>query len=75
MAKKRAAKSRAWNKGIELGQKDAFTPDQVKRIRNVLAQMNRTSAPLNSALGHRRRSRGLEPPALTYAPPRYADLP
>jgi site-specific recombinase XerD len=38
MAKKRAAKSRAWNKGIELGQKDAFTPDQVKRIRNVLAR-------------------------------------
>jgi hypothetical protein len=26
MAKKRAAKWRAWNKGIELGQKDAFTP-------------------------------------------------
>jgi site-specific recombinase XerD len=38
MAKKRIAKSRAWNKGIELGQKDAFTPDQVKRIRNVLAR-------------------------------------
>jgi site-specific recombinase XerD len=38
MAKKRAAKSRAWNKGIELGQKDAFTPDQVKRIRNALAR-------------------------------------
>ena len=32
MAKKRAGKSRAWNKGIELGQKDAFTSDQVKRI-------------------------------------------
>ena len=38
MAKKRAAKWRPWNKGIELGQKDAFTPDQVKRIRNVLAR-------------------------------------
>jgi integrase len=38
MTKKRAAKPRAWNKGIELGQKDAFTPDQVKRIRNVLAR-------------------------------------
>jgi integrase len=38
MAKKRAAKRRAWNKGIELGQKDAFTPDQVKQIRQVLAR-------------------------------------
>ena len=38
MAKKRAAKRRAWNKGIELGQKDAFTPDQAKRIRQVLAR-------------------------------------
>jgi site-specific recombinase XerD len=38
MAKKRATKRRAWNKGIELGQKDALTPDQVKRIRKVLAR-------------------------------------
>ena len=38
MAKKRAAKRRAWNKGIELGQKDAFTPGQAKRIRQVLAR-------------------------------------
>ena len=38
MAKKRAAKRRVWNKGIELGQKAAFTPDQVKRIRQVLAR-------------------------------------
>jgi len=38
MTKKRAAKSRAWNKGIELGQKDAFTLDQVKRIRKVLTR-------------------------------------
>src|ERR1700730_15664684 len=38
MAKKRASKWRAWNKGIELGQKDAFTPDQAKRIRQVLAR-------------------------------------
>jgi integrase len=38
MAKKRAAKRRAWNKGIELGQKDAFTSDQVKQIRKVLAR-------------------------------------
>jgi site-specific recombinase XerD len=37
MIKKRTARKRAWNKGIELGQKDAFTPDQVKRIRNMLA--------------------------------------
>src|SRR5580693_169377 len=38
MIKKRTVRKRAWNKGIELGQKDAFTPDQVKRIRNVLAR-------------------------------------
>src|ERR1700730_15110371 len=38
MAKKRAAKARAWNKGIELGQKDALVPDQVKRIRKVLTR-------------------------------------
>src|SRR5467141_3848079 len=35
--KKRAAKRRAWNKGLEIGQRDAFTPAQVKRIRQVLA--------------------------------------
>jgi hypothetical protein len=38
MAKKRSAKWRPWNKGIALGQKDAFTPDQVKQIRQVLAR-------------------------------------
>jgi len=38
MAKKRSAKWNAWNKGLVLGQKDAFTPDQVKRIRRVLAR-------------------------------------
>lgn len=38
MARKSAAQRRAWNKGIELGQNDAFTPDQVKRIREVLAR-------------------------------------
>jgi hypothetical protein len=27
-----AAKRQAWNKGLEIGKKDAFTPDQVKRI-------------------------------------------
>src|SRR5438132_13178043 len=37
LKKKRAAKRRAWNKGLEIGQKDAFTPAQVKRIRQVLA--------------------------------------
>jgi integrase len=37
MARQRAVKRRAWNKGLELGQKDAFTPAQVKRIRGVLA--------------------------------------
>jgi len=37
MAKKRIVKKRAWNKGLEVGQKDAFTPAQVKRIRQVLA--------------------------------------
>src|SRR2546430_5860663 len=37
MAKKRAAKRRAWNKGLEVGKRDGFTPDQVKRIRGLLA--------------------------------------
>src|SRR5258706_888327 len=37
LKKKRAAKRRAWNKGLETGQRDAFTPAQVKRIRQVLA--------------------------------------
>ena len=32
-----AAKRQAWNKGLEVGKKDAFTPAQVKRIRGVLA--------------------------------------
>ena len=36
LKKKRAAKRRAWNKGLEIGQRDAFTPAQVKRIRQVL---------------------------------------
>jgi len=35
MAKKR--KRQAWNKGLEVGKRDGFTPDQVKRIRNLLA--------------------------------------
>src|ERR1700724_1596941 len=37
MAKKRAPKRRAWNKGLEVGKRDGFTPDQVKRIRRLLA--------------------------------------
>jgi integrase len=36
LKKRRAAKWRVWNKGLEVGQKDAFTPAQVKRIRQVL---------------------------------------
>jgi integrase len=35
--KRPAAKWRTWNKDLEVGQKDAFTPTQVKRIRRVLA--------------------------------------
>src|ERR1700731_2881272 len=37
MAKKRARKRRAWNKGLEIGKRDGFTPAQVKRIRGLLA--------------------------------------
>jgi integrase len=37
MAKKRATKRRAWNKGLKVGKRDGFTPDQVKRIRGLLA--------------------------------------
>ena len=37
MAKKRATKRRVWNKGLEVGKKDGFTLDQVKRIRGFLA--------------------------------------
>jgi hypothetical protein len=36
MVKKQRAKRRPWNKGLELGKKGAFTPAQVKRIRQVL---------------------------------------
>jgi integrase len=35
--KKIAVKRRAWNKGLEIGKRDGFTPAQVKRIRGVLA--------------------------------------
>jgi integrase len=37
MAKKQARKRRAWNKGLEVGKRDGFTPDQVKQIRALLA--------------------------------------
>src|SRR5215831_10749075 len=36
MVKKQRAKRRPWNKGREVGKKGAFTPAQVKRIRQVL---------------------------------------
>src|ERR1700738_807585 len=38
MAKRRAAKQRAWNKGLERAQKTAFTIDQEKRMRKVLTR-------------------------------------
>jgi hypothetical protein len=37
MAKKRVRKRQAWNKGLEVGKRDGFTPDQVKQIRGLLA--------------------------------------
>src|ERR1700724_4105594 len=37
MAKKRARKRQAWNKGLQVGKRDGFTPAQVKRIRDLLA--------------------------------------
>ena len=37
LKKKVAAKREVWNKGVEVGKRDAFTPAQVKRIRGVLA--------------------------------------
>ena len=37
LKKKVAAKRQAWNKGVEVGKRDAFTPAQVTRIRGVLA--------------------------------------
>src|SRR6266404_2700574 len=36
MAKKIAVKRQAWNKGLQVGKRDGFTPAQVKRIRGVL---------------------------------------
>src|SRR3974377_727739 len=37
MAKKQVRKRQACNKGLEVGKRDGFTPDQVKRIRRLLA--------------------------------------
>ena len=37
MVKKQGAKRWPWNKGLEVGKRDGFTPAQVKRIRNLLA--------------------------------------
>ena len=34
--KKNAVKRQVWNKGLQIGKRDGFTPDQVKRIRGVL---------------------------------------
>lgn len=36
--KKVATKRQVWNKGLEVGKRDAFTPAQVKRIRGLLAR-------------------------------------
>src|SRR5260370_32884693 len=36
-ARKRARKRQVWNKGLEVGKRDGFTPDQVKRIRGLIA--------------------------------------
>jgi hypothetical protein len=41
MAKKRVPKRRVWNKGLKVGKRDGFTPDQVKRIRGLLASQQR----------------------------------
>src|SRR5438270_134261 len=35
-----AARRQPWNKGLEVGKRNAFTPDQVKRIRGVLVKRN-----------------------------------
>src|SRR6202049_2653604 len=34
--KKIAVKRQVWNKGLQIGKRDGFTPAQVKRIRSVL---------------------------------------
>src|SRR6516225_11948647 len=35
-----AARRQPWNKGTKVGKRNAFTPDQVKRIRGVLVKRN-----------------------------------
>src|SRR5262245_48141062 len=35
--KKLAAKRQIWNKGLKVGKRDGFTPDQVRRVRGILA--------------------------------------
>jgi hypothetical protein len=35
--KKSLAKRQPWNKGLKVGKRDGFAPDQVKRIRGILA--------------------------------------
>ena len=50
MAKKRAPKRRVWNKGLEVGKRDGFTPDQVKRIRGLIADRGRPWAQRFGAL-------------------------
>jgi hypothetical protein len=37
MVKKQGAKRWPWNKSLEVGKRDGFTPAQVKRVRNLLA--------------------------------------
>ena len=34
--KRIAVKRQVWNKGLQIGKRDGFTPAQVKQIRNVL---------------------------------------
>jgi len=42
--KRRAAKRPTWNKGVEVGQKDAFTQAQVRQIRRVLSKRGMAGA-------------------------------
>src|SRR5271166_4507613 len=42
--KKRTVRRRTWNKGLEVGQKDAFTPAQVRQIRRVLTNRGAAGA-------------------------------
>src|ERR1700680_3422858 len=36
MAPKKKPRASVWNQGLQIGKRDGFTPDQVKRIRGVL---------------------------------------